>query len=273
MQAMPSSLRSCLALGFQAPLMPSVMRNKQLTTPEGQIMESLNKLEQALDSLGLWKAVNGFPALLVPIVLAFAILEVLAMQLGLHAGGAFLAVHLSIVLVATLVGLIGYFGGNFWDSIFFGPRYGLEGKWIHTSRRPYHLFPAGEDLAHARQEAINASFATRAGGRGVYRNAKSFVQEETDKWDWVEKPLILSKFVRTFIWPAFLIFVVCVISITGIILFDLRGNVGVFLAVGALSFIFALLLFIPYFDLRVEHMVRLYEMAVRKMQTRASGSS
>lgn len=235
-------------------------------------MERINKLEHVLNSLGLWKAINGFPALLVPIVLAFAILEVLAMHLGIRAGVAYGAIHLSIVLVATLIGLIGYFGGNFWDSIFFDPRYGPGGKWIGTTRRPYHLFPAGEDLAHARQEAINASFATRADGGGVYRNAMSFIQMETDKWEWVEKPLILSKFVRTFIWPAFLIFIVCVISITGIILFDLSGNVGVFLAVGALSLIFAFLLFIPYIDLRLEHMVRLYEMAVRIRQTRVENS-
>lgn len=228
-------------------------------------MERIDKLVNVLKSLGLWKAIKGFPSLIIPVVLSAAILEMLVTRFDLLAGGSPFAIHLSIILVSVLLGLIGYFAGDFWDSTFFGPRYsiseGTPGKWLEREKRPFHIFPAGADLKRARTKAIEAGLSEDKEGTGVYRRSKTFISNLKVKWEWIEQPLILSKFVRTFIWPAFLICLVCIIGLIAVSLFGLAGNISMFLVIGAFALVLALLLFIPYTHLRIEHMIRLYELA------------
>lgn len=159
----------------------------------------------------------------------------------------------------VLVG-IGYYAGNFWDDHVFDPLYGInpKGRWTDTRRRNYFgLFPAGDDLARARQDAITALLPKGSDGRGLYRAAERVVRQSGKT---LGGRLPLSKVFRTLIWPSILLFV-------GLLSLAVLGTEGTTprtrWLVGAFS---ALLLagglFIPYLNLRVEHMILLYERAV-----------
>jgi len=219
-----------------------------------------SKLQAALTSLGLWKAIQGYPALLILIMVSVALLELIAPQALLFLPSFFAsAVHWFLVIIGTLLGLIGYFAGDFWDSRFFDPRYGLRGKWLHSQTRPFDIFPAGSDLKQYRDKAIQALFGEEHSGEGIYREAKKVAVKQAKKWDYIEQPLILSKFVRGFIWPCFLIAVASILGAIGALFFGWTLKPTVLIITGVVVSCFGVLLFIPYFQLRVEHMIRLYE--------------
>lgn len=219
-----------------------------------------NKSVEFLKSVGLWKAINGYPALYVLILVTIALLELIAAEVvQLLPSLTASSLQVFIVIVGTLLGLTGYFAGDFWDSRFFDPRYGLRGKWRHSHTRPLNVFPAGSDLNEYRDKAIQTLFGKEHSGEGIYREAKKVAKKQARKWEYIEQPLILSKFVRSFIWPCFLISISVLAAAGGSFLYDWGLNVTTLIGAGVISFCFGLLLFIPYFQLRVEHMIRLYE--------------
>lgn len=219
-----------------------------------------SKLKATLTSLGLWKAINGIPTLLILIIVSVALLELIAPQaLLLLPSLSTSTLHLFIVIIGVLLGLTGYFAGDFWDSRFFDPRYGIRGKWLRSHTRPFDVFPAGSDLKQYRDKAIQALFGKEHGGEGIYREAKKVAKGQVNKWEYIEQPLILSKFVRGFIWPCFLFAVSSVLVAIGAIIFGWALSIAVFIVAGAIAFCLGVLLFIPYFHLRVEHMILLYE--------------
>ncbi len=224
-----------------------------------EIME-LTKLEETLTSLGLWKAIKSYPALLILVIVSVVALELLVPPASLLLPNLPAYVfHLFVVVFGSLLGLIGYFAGDFWDSRFFGPRYGLRGKWLRSHSRPFNIFPAGSDLKQYREKAIEALLGKEHGGEGIYREAKKLAMKQAKKWEHIEQPLILSKFVRGVIWPCFLIALSSILVAIGSIIFEWGLNVAGFIISGVVAFCFGVLLFIPYFQLRVEHMIRLYD--------------
>jgi hypothetical protein len=167
--------------------------------------------------------------------------------------------------------------GDFWDRKVFNPRYGLKGTWLDGC--PWALFPPGSDLKHYRNRAIQKLKPGRAinpkTGERVYRESKKIVQRSPTQWNWVEEPNLLSKFARNLILPFFtatlLFFAVCVWKLVD-------GNHGAAMlsfAAGAVFLVIAILLFIPYFSFRIEHMIRLYsEVLGRKIRdSTANGAS
>jgi hypothetical protein len=232
----------------------------------------VSTLEGTLTSLGLWKAIKGYPALLIIIIVSVALLELITPQaLQLLPGLSASTLHLFIVIIGTLLGLTGYFAGDFWDSCLFDPRYGVRGKWLHSHTRPFHIFPAGSDLKQYRDKAIQAVFGKELSREGIYREAKKIAKEQPGKWEFIEQPLILSKFVRGFIWPCFLIAVASILGAIGSLIFGWRLNPTIMIITGVVVFCFGVLLFIPYFQLRVEHMIRLYEYVYDISKKRLSG--
>jgi hypothetical protein len=221
----------------------------------------IGKTEATLKSLGgLYKAIKGYPALLVLIIVSVAILELIAPQASLLIPGLSAStLHLFIVVIGTLLGLTGYFAGDFWDSRLFDPRYGLEGKWLHSTTRPFDVFPAGRDLKDQRDKAIQALFGNGHSGRGIYREAKRVAMKQSKEWEYIEQPLILSKFVRGFIWPCFLIAVATILGAIGSLILGWTLKPTVLAITGVVVCCFGVLLLIPYFQLRVDHMIRLYE--------------
>jgi hypothetical protein len=171
----------------------------------------------------------------------------------------------SVAFLAALVLVgIGYYAGNFWDDHVFDPLYGFDpksgvtGRWNDTTRRNFlGLLPAGDDLRRARQRAIAALLPSGSDGAGIYRTAERVLGESRQS---LGGRLPLSKIFRTLIWPSILLFVVLLIlammgngGATPLVRRWLVGAFGALLLAGAL--------FIPYLNLRVEHMIQLYERA------------
>jgi len=217
--------------------------------------------------MGLWKAVRGIPGM-VAIVLIFVALA----HVALSSVPAFSALPLpqftlSAVAIGTVLALIGYFLGNFWDAVVFDPLYGPSGRWVGRSTRPLGLFPAGDDLQRVRQSAAAKLVPNEPQGKGVYRAASELARKSKAQWEQIEQPLTLSKFLRALIWPS------------GIASLALLGHSAWYTSVGEKggtssmvlglgSGLVYLLLFVPYINLRVEHMQRLYEHAMRAVSSR-----
>lgn len=224
-------------------------------------------VEAVLRRLGLSKAVRGVPALPAVVIICVAVSYVSLPAISVLSALRKPVFYLMIVVVGTVVALIGYFLGNFWDDKVFDRLYGLSGRWVNRETRPLSVFPAGDDLRRARANAIGKLLPNELHGKGIYRKAVEIARTRKAKWEIIEQPLILSKFLRAFIWPSAL----GSLSLIAFGLWQRRvGDKGsVFsLGMGALLGVVFVLLFVPYINLRVEHMVRLYEHAARASSSR-----
>ena len=225
-------------------------------------------VEAVLNRLGLWKAVRGMPAMAALVVIFVAISHIALLAISPFSRLPSPQFNLSAVVIGTVLAIIGYFLGNFWDAKVFDPLYGLTGRWIGRSTRPFGLFPAGDDLQRARIAAIAKLVLNAPEGKGVYRAAVNIASKSKARWDQIEQPLILSKFLRAFIWPTGL----ASLALLGSALYqkDVGGELGSTSSVVfgiVLGFVFVLL-FVPYINLRVEHMQRLYEHISRSSTSR-----
>jgi hypothetical protein len=225
-------------------------------------------VEAVLRRLGLWKAVQGTPALLA-IVIIFACIAGLALTSIPKVSNLQIPyLVFAAVVVGTVLAPIGYFLGNFWDAIVFDPLYGPSGHWADRNARPLGIFPAGEDLQRSRDAAAAKLLPGQHSGRGIYRVAVEHARRGKAKWEYIEQPLILSKFLRAFIWPAGMSSVVLIGTYIWQVAVVQTGDIAIVLLGGILGIVFVLL-FVPYINLRVEHMLRLYEHAAGTGRSRS----
>jgi hypothetical protein len=164
-------------------------------------------------------------------------------------------------IFAVPLALITYFSGNYWDDRVFDPRYTedphrhFRGKWLDTSRRNcLGLLPAGRDLDQARKRA--AADLKLSSVEGVYAAAKGRLQR-TKEWATAGRLLLLSKLCRSLIWPSFLVATGLIGEAAHLTLTEGRVN-GTSLFAALVAVGLGLLLFVPYVNLRVEHMLELY---------------
>lgn len=164
-------------------------------------------------------------------------------------------------ILAFPLALITYYLGNFWDDHVFDPRYtddpqrGFKGKWLETSRRNYlGLFPVGRNLKRTREDARQTLGLSSV--EGIYGIAKERLQD-TPKWTKVGRLLRFSKLCRSLIWPCFLI-AGGLLTYTAYIAIIERRLHSSPLITAVISLLIGSFLFIPYINLRVEHMVLLY---------------
>ena len=213
-------------------------------------------VEALLSHLGLWKAVRGIPAMSAVVIIFIAICFTALRAIPVFSDLPSQQFYLGVVVAGTVLALIGYFLGDFWDATVFDPLYGLNGRWVNRSTRPFGLFPAGDDMDRVRAEAAAKLVPNSPGGKGVYRAAVGTVRKRKGEWENIEQPLILSKFLRAFIWPSGL---ACLALVVNVIWQKGVGDRGPGLAWAATLAVVFVLLFVPYVNLRVEHMQRLYE--------------
>lgn len=208
--------------------------------------------------LGLLGPIKAFPALLATIAASIAALEVSWLSLPTATLEQMSAMQVLIVVGGSLIGLIAHRSGNVWDAWVFNPRYGIDGSWLEKRAG---LFPSGLDLAAARSAAVETIFGNTHSGVGVYREASDRVRKQEQEWNYVQTPLTLSKLARSFIWP----FVLAALGFFAVtVLSFLQGHSILILVTGiVVSLTMATLLFVPYFDLRIEHMIRLYRAVAR----------
>lgn len=216
--------------------------------------------EKTLRFLGIMRALKGFPGQFAVAMLSIALVEALYQSLGIPAGLiAGVNQQVVVIIVGALVGVIAYTAGNFWDRVVFNRLYGLEGTRLNKPASTF--FPSGTDLKRTRNKAIEIVQSVDSDGVGIYRDCLDIVKSDEALWKSIEEPIVLSKVARALIWP-------CVLTIFGSGLAYLVGpalgwqiKAAALLSVALGSACFAIILFIPFFEYRVEHMIRLYRTA------------
>ena len=223
-------------------------------------LDLTTRAEKLLTWLGMWGAMQGFPALAAAIILSLAFLESLTSSVArLFSSVPVNLIHVSAVGIGLLLGLIGYFAGDFWDDVFFEACYGPRGRWLDAASRPLLVFPAGAPLRRSRHQAAQALALKADTGKGVYRDAVKVARRQTERWERIEHPLILSGFLRGFLWPCLFVALLAVCAAGIFPFFGVATEAGRLLTVSGGCFVLALALLVPYSHLRIEHMVRLYQ--------------
>ena len=224
------------------------------------VLDLTTRTEKVLSRLGMWGAVQGATSLVVAIILSVALLESLAPSVArLLSPGSPNVIHVFAVGIGLLLGLIGYFAGDVWDRVIFEAWYGPQGKWLDAARRPFLVFSTGSALKRARDQAAQAHSRKPDAEEDVYREAVKIARRQAERWERIEHPLILARFLRGLLWPCLL--VACLVFCSAAILPGVGAATEVprFLLTGGGCLALALLCLVPYSRLRVEHMLRLYQ--------------
>jgi hypothetical protein len=227
------------------------------------VLDLTSRTEKLLTRLGMWGAVGGSSPLVVALILSVTLLESLAPSVvRLLSSGPVNAVHVFAVGIGLLVGMIGYFAGDVWDRVVFEAWYGPQGKWLDAARRPFLVFPAGSALKRARAQAAQAlprKSDTPDTEKGVYREAVKIARRQAERWERIEHPLILSRFLRGLLWPC--LSVACLAFATAATLPAIGGATETprILLTGGVCLGLTFLCLVPYSHLRVVHMLLLYQ--------------
>jgi hypothetical protein len=227
------------------------------------VLDLTSRTEKLLTRLGMWGAVGGSSPLVVALILSVTLLESLAPSVvRLLSSGPVNAVHVFAVGIGLLVGMIGYFAGDVWDRVVFEAWYGPQGKWLDAARGPLLVFPAGSALKRARSQAAQAlprKSDTPETEKEIYREAVKIARRQAERWERIEHPLILSRFLRGLLWPC--LSMACLVFCSAVILPSVGAATmaPLFLLAGGGCLVLTILCLVPYSHLRVEHMLRLYQ--------------
>lgn len=221
-------------------------------------LDLTTKTEKLLTWLGLWGAMRGFFPLAAAVVVSVVLLELLTPPvIRFFPAVPANLVHVFAVGLGVLLGLVGYFAGDSWDLLF-EVFYGPKGRWIDASSRPLLAFCPGETLERQRHQAARALPRKPDTEDGVYPEAVKIAKRQVERWEAIERPLMLSRFVRALLWP--LLFA-AILALCGSAVFPLVGATAEaprLLATAAAYLALTLACLVPYSRRRVEHMIRLY---------------
>jgi hypothetical protein len=224
------------------------------------VVTTLRDIDQVGRVLGF--DLTEFPGVIAPVLFTLIGLEALSGQLRLAGTLSVPAelLQLGLVGASILAGVLTYVLGNFWDDRVFDPRYGPTGTWLNREGRSFGVLTPAADLRDARLVALQMLRPGQSDARGLYKIAKRIVVER-GLWHKTSSLLAMSKAFRSLIWPALLLSVIALVGAAGV-LFTLWPGELVGLLVCALAALgFALLSFVPYLELRLQHMIRLYDLA------------
>ena len=222
-------------------------------------LDLTTKTEKLLTWLGMWGAMRGFVPLASAIVVSVALLESLTPPvIRFFSAVPVNLIHVFAVGIGLLLGLVGYFAGDSWDLLF-ELFYGPKGKWRDKTGRPFLAFLPGERLKRHRNQAAQALPKKPDAEDDVYREAVKLAKRQVERWDGIEHPLILSRFMRALLWP--LLFAT-ILALVGAAVFPLVGaatEAPRLLTTAAVYLVLTLACLVPYSRRRVEHMIRLYQ--------------
>jgi hypothetical protein len=224
------------------------------------VLDPTSGIEKLLTRLRMWGVVQGASSLTIAVILSVALLESLAPSVArLLSPGSPNIIHVFAVGIGLLLGLIGYYAGDVWDRVIFEAWYGPHGKWVDAAQKPLRVFPAGSALRQSRVQAAQAQWRKPDAEENVYPEAVKIARRQAERWERIEHPLILSRFVRGLLCPC--LFVACLVLCAAAILPSVGAAAAVprFLLTGGGCLALALLCLLPYTHLRVEHMLRLYQ--------------
>ncbi len=216
------------------------------------------KIERLLTRLGLWGALRGVVPLAAAIVLSVALLESFAAPAArLFSFVPANLIHVFAVGTGLLLGLIGHFAADTWDllfEMFYGPR----GKWLAAGRGPLFVFPAGSALTRHRGRAAQALSRRSDTMDAIYRDAVKVARRQVERWEGIERPLILSRLVQSLLWPGLFATMLALAAAAIVPLVGAAAETPRFLVAAGGCFVLLLVCLVPYSHLRVEHMTRLY---------------
>jgi hypothetical protein len=219
-----------------------------------------HRIDKFLTWIGLSKAVKGIPSLLAAVFVSVVFMECVAVSAPVEYQ---IFIQLGLLPLGLAIGLISVRAGDFWDRKAFDPKYGLRGAWLAGA--PWSVFPSGSDLKFYRDRAIEKlkpmGVIDPESGERVYRESQKIIKKYPRRWDLVDRPNVLSKYCRNFILPSFA--AAAVFLATAMWKLTMHEG-GIVIHVGASLgfFLLAICLFIPYFSLRIEHMIQVYSEAV-----------
>jgi hypothetical protein len=226
-------------------------------------LDLTTKTEKLLTWLGLWGAMRGVFPLVAAVAVSVALLEVLAPPIirFFPAVPANL-VHVFAVGIGVLFGLVGYFAGDSWDLLF-EMFYGPQGRWIDTSSPPFRVFRPGETLQRQRHQAAQILPRKPDAEDHVHPEAVKIARRQVERWEAIERPLILSRFMRALLWPLLFAAILALCGSVVLVLVGAGADARRLLAVAAAYLALTLACLVPYSRRRVEHMIRLYRDVAR----------
>jgi len=222
-------------------------------------LDRATRIERLLTWLGLWGAMRGFLPVTCAILVSVAFLESLTAPVAQFFSSVPLRlIHVFAVGIGLLLGLVGYFAGDSWDLLF-EMFYGPKGRWLDAAKRPLLVFPPGTTLKRLRNQAVPALPRRPDTDDEVYREAVKLARRQVERWEGIERPLTLSRFMRGLLWPCLFaaILALCGAGISPIA--DAASEAARLLGTAGGCLVATLACLVPYSHLRVEHMVRLYE--------------
>jgi hypothetical protein len=221
-------------------------------------LDLTTRIEKLLTWLGMWGAMRGFLPLTCAIVVTVVLLESLTPPvIRFFSAVPVNLIHVFAVGTGLLLGLIGYFAGDAWDIVF-EMFYGPKGKWLGAAHPPLLVFAPGATLRQHRSHAIQALPRKPETEDEVYREAVKIAKRQVERWTGIEQPLLLSRFMRAFLWPCVFAAVPAVCGAMAFPVFGAAPEAPHLLATAGVGLVLAVVCLVPYSRLRVEHMVRLY---------------
>jgi hypothetical protein len=92
----------------------------------------------------------------------------------------------------------------------------------------------------------------------VYREAVKIAKRQVERWVEIERPLLLSRFMRAFLWPCVCAAVLALCGAVAFPLFGAAADAPHLLTTAGGCVVLAAACLVPYSRLRVDHMIRLY---------------
>jgi hypothetical protein len=217
-------------------------------------------VETLVTWLGLWGAMRGGSALVAAVVAAVGLLEILAPAVfRLFPGASRNAIHFMAVGLGLLLGLIAHFTAEFWDRVAFEALYGPEGRWRDRNGPVLLLFPGGHALRRSRELALQVMPRRSGADSDIRQEAVKIARRQAERWERIERPLILSQVVRGFLWPGVYVGILACGAALASRFLGAAAEAPRLLAGGAAAFAVLLVFLVPYTRLRTEYLVRLYE--------------
>lgn len=224
------------------------------------VPDRTTRVEVLVTWLGMWGAMRVISALAAAIGSSILLLELLTPSVArlfpLASPGS---LHFFAVALGILLGLIGHFLADQWDRRLFEGLYGPQGRWRATTARPGSLFPAGEPLSRVRELAVQLLPKKPERDDRIERELAKLARRQAERWERIERPLILAGCVRGLLWPALFASAVATCAALAAPAAGAPAAASQMLLVGVGSLALGAAALVPYSHLRAEYLRRLYE--------------
>lgn len=225
--------------------------------------------ERLITRVGMWGALRGTVPLLAAVFTSILLFEALVPSAArLFPDAPRTILHVFAIGIGLLLGLVAHFTAAWWDRRVFDAWYGLRGRWLTAAAPPLGVFPPGDSLRRARLLAERA--LELRPDRTLDHEAVRAARRQLERWERIERPLLLAQCVRAFLSPGLAVGLVAVAA--GLAAAPLRpAETARLLALGVACLLSTALLLAPYARLRADYFCRLYDEVAAHARRKRSG--